>query len=170
VLIVTALAIMTTSALAQAQKQLNFTINTPYALRMGDYMLPAGSYILRQALQNDLNLFALHPKDLTREPIAMIRTVRIDYEGAHVPDHTKLFIDLDESTADATPVLQGWTIPGLDGWEVVGVVEKKSGVMTKYAGSKSMVKAHKLDRKKLTFTDYEAGDKPSKVEFKTWDH
>src|SRR5262245_45665644 len=74
------------------QKRINFSINTPYALRMGEYMLPPGNYVLRQVLQNDLNLFALYPEDLTNEPIAMIRTVRIDYQAGRYPDDTMMFM------------------------------------------------------------------------------
>src|SRR5262249_9682610 len=94
------------------QKQVNFTISAPFAIRMGNYLLPPGRYVLRQVLQNDLNLFALHPGDLTHKPIAMIRTVRIDYQGTNYPDDTKLFVEIDEASRDNHPVLQGWTIPG----------------------------------------------------------
>lgn len=114
------------------QKRINFSINVPYALRMGDYMLPAGDYVLHQVIQNDTNLFALHPRDLTEEPIAMIRTVRIDFQSGDYPDDTKILLRMDnEGSADSVPVIEGWTIPGMDGWEIIGVVEKKKGTLVR---------------------------------------
>ena len=41
---------------------------------MGNYILPAGEYVQRQVMMNDLNLFALHQRHLSHEPIATIRT------------------------------------------------------------------------------------------------
>jgi hypothetical protein len=37
------------------------------------------------------------------------------------------------SSRDSHPVLTGWTIPGLDGWEVISVVEKKGGYLARAA-------------------------------------
>src|SRR5215213_5602697 len=68
-----------TFAQGPVQKRVNYTINVTHALKMGDYMLPAGKYVLYQVNQNDTNLFGLYQKDLAREPVAMIRTVRIEY-------------------------------------------------------------------------------------------
>lgn len=154
----------------QSQKRIDFSINAPFALRMGDYLLPPGNYVLRQAIQNDLNLFALYPEDLTNEPIAMIRTARIDYQSSKYPDDTKLFVELDESSPDNHPVLQGWTIPGMDGWEVISVVEKKSGILTKanVDAARSSNK-HKLDRSKLSFSKYDEKDRRSRIQFKKID-
>jgi hypothetical protein len=158
---------MTILGKGQLQKRVDFSINTPFALRMGDYLLPPGNYTLRQVLVNDPNLFALHPENLTNEPIAMIRTTRIDYQSSQYPDDTKLFVELDEASPDNHPVLQGWTIPGLDGWEVIGVVEKKSGILTKVdtANTRSS-KKYKLDRAKLSFTKYDKNDRRSKIQFR----
>jgi len=58
-------------------KQVNYTINVPYALRKANYLLPPGRYILYQVSQNDLNLFALYQGDMMHSPIAVIRTTRI---------------------------------------------------------------------------------------------
>jgi hypothetical protein len=124
---------MTAIAFAQGpiHKRVNYTINVPYELRMGDYMLPAGKYVLYQINQNDTNLFGLYQMDLTDEPIAMIRTVRIDYSGTEYPEDTKMILDIDESSYDSHPVLRGWNIPGMDGFEIISVVAKDSGILTR---------------------------------------
>ncbi len=156
---------ITTYAQGPMLKQVNFSINTPYALQVGEYLLPAGNYVLHQVLQNDPNLFALHPQDLSKEPIAMIRTVRVSFPPASLPEDTKIFVEIDEGTPNAHPVVQGWTIPGSDGWEVIGVVEKKKGLLTKLDSSKK----YKLDKGKASFTKYETSDKRSKIQFKKID-
>ena len=148
------------------QKRINFSINTPYAIRMGEYLLPPGEYVLYQVLQNDLNLYALYPENMTNEPIAMIRTVRIDYQANRYPEETKLFMENDEMSSDNHPVLEGWTIPGMDGWEVIGVVEKKTGVMTRVDSADSHHhKKHKLDRTRLSLKKYDRNDRRSQVQF-----
>ena len=162
--LVIALAI-TTYAQGPMLKQVNFSINTPYALQVGEYLLPAGNYVLQQVLQNDPNLFALHPQDLSKEPIAMIRTVRVSFPPASLPEDTKIFVDVDERIPNTHPVVQGWTIPGTDGWEVIGVVEKKKGILTKLDSAKK----YKFDRDKASFTRYETSDKRSKIQFKKID-
>ena len=151
------------AAFGQMKKRINFNISSPFALRMGDYVLPAGRYVLVQAIDNDTNLFALHPTDLTNEPIAMIRTVRIEYPAGRLPDDTKLFIELDERTPEVQAIVDGWTIPGLDGWEVIGVVEKKSGVLTKW--NMASHDKRKFDKTKVTFIKYDKNDKRSRVVF-----
>lgn len=113
------------------QKKVNYTINVSHALRMGDYMLPPGRYVIHQVSANDLNLFALYQHDMTRSPIAMIRTIRIEYDGPNHPEDTQLILDIDETSSYAHPVLRGWNIPGDDGWEIISVVAKNTGVMTR---------------------------------------
>src|SRR5215213_9041850 len=78
-----------TLAQGPVQKRVNYSINVRHALRVGDYLLPPGDYVLYQISQNDLNLFGLYEKDLRHGPIAMIRTVRIDY-SADYPEHTRM--------------------------------------------------------------------------------
>jgi hypothetical protein len=126
-------AAMASVAFAQGpvQKRVNYAINVSHALRMGDYMLPPGKYVLYQVSQNDLNLFALYQDDLTRSPIAMIRTTRIEYNGTDYPGKTSMMLDIDESSADAHPMLRGWNIPGEDGWEIISVVSKNDRVLTR---------------------------------------
>src|SRR5215210_4114618 len=79
-------------ALAQGplHKRVNYEINVSHALRMGDYTLPPGRYVLYQVSQNDLNLFALYQGEMTHSPIAMIRTTRIEYHGNDYPGKTSM--------------------------------------------------------------------------------
>lgn len=123
------MTVMALTAFAQGplHKRVNFSINVPYTIRMGEYTLPAGDYVLRQVSQNDLNLFALYPKDLTHEPIAMIRTTRIYYPSGELPEKTQLLMDVEGYGGREIPVLEGWNIPGMDGWQVIGVVESRKG-------------------------------------------
>ena len=107
-------------------KQVNYTINVPYALRKANYLLPPGRYILYQVSQNDLNLFALYQGDMMHSPIAVIRTTRIIYHATGYPEETKMLISYDESSPDVHPVLRGWNIPGDDGWEIIGVVPRNA--------------------------------------------
>jgi hypothetical protein len=129
------LAAMAATSFAQGplHKRINYTIDAPYALKMGDYMLPAGKYVLFQLNLNNPNLFALYQEDLAREPIALIHTVRIDFQGSRYPEDTKILLTMDEERVGRrmVPEVKGWTIPGTDGWEIVGVVSRKSGVMTR---------------------------------------
>jgi hypothetical protein len=130
ILLLTAVA---SAAFAQGplHKRINYEINVSHALRMGDYMLPPGRYVLYQVSQNDLNLFALYQDEMTHSPIAMIRTTRIEYHGNEYPGRTSMMLDIDESSADAHPMLRGWNIPGEDGWEIISVVSKNDGVLTR---------------------------------------
>ena len=124
------IALTAFTAFGQMYKRVNYSINVPYSLRMGDYMLPPGKYVLHQVHLNNLNLFALYERDMTREPIAMLHTTRIDYQGGDYPEKTQLKLNIDESSSEAHPVLRGWDIPGLDGWEIIGVVVKDNRVLT----------------------------------------
>lgn len=132
------LAVMVFTAMASVvfaqgpiNKRINYTINVSHALRMGDYLLPPGRYVLYQVNQNDLNLFALYQDEMTHSPIAMIRTARIEYHATQYPEHTKMILDINETSGDAHPVLEGWNIPGEDGWEIISVVSKKDGILTR---------------------------------------
>jgi hypothetical protein len=127
------LVAMTTMALGQGplHKRVNYSINVHYALRMGDYMLPPGKYVLYQINQNDTNLFALYQKDMMRSPIAMIRTTRIEYNTGDYPDKTAILLNIDETSRDNHPVLRGWNIPGMDGFEIISVVASENSVLTR---------------------------------------
>jgi len=131
-----ALAVMTlVSSLAFAQgpmqKRINYTINVPYKLRMGDYMLSPGRYVLYQVSFYDPNQFALYAEDMTHSPVAMIRTTRIQYMTTNYPSKTRMLLDIDESGNAADPVIRGWTIPGEDGWQILSVVAKNDHYMTR---------------------------------------
>ncbi|HKV39157.1 MAG TPA: hypothetical protein VJX67_08085 [Blastocatellia bacterium] len=132
----TALLIVASAALAYGQgpieKVVRYEVNVPYTLRMANYTLPAGRYILHQVLADDLNLFALYKDDMMHSPIAMIRTARIDYASrTSYPDKTKMLLTVDESDPDATPIIRGWNVPGDDGWEVIAVVPSHNGIVTR---------------------------------------
>jgi hypothetical protein len=113
------------------KKQVNYDINVPYAMRMANYLLPAGHYILKQVNDNDLNLFVLYKDDMMHSPIAMVRTARINYAVSALPEKTRMLLRIDEDSGDAHPILRGWNIPGEDGWEVIAVVPKHYGVLTR---------------------------------------
>jgi hypothetical protein len=131
IVFVAAVASMTL-AQGPVQKRVNYAINVPFAVKMGDYMLPAGKYVLYQINGNDLNLFALYQNDMTHSPVAMIRTTRIEYQSSDEhPSKASMMLDIDESSSDAHPVLRGWNIPGDDGWEVISVVPKNRSVLTR---------------------------------------
>ena len=120
-------------ALAQGplQKRINYSINVPYSLRMGDYTMAPGNYILYQVSFYDPSTFALYANDMRHSPVAMIRTTRIDYAAGRYPRHTKMLLDIDESTNDPVPIIRGFTIPGEDGWEIIAVVAKDNHYMTR---------------------------------------
>lgn len=123
------MVVMAFTTFGQLRKKINYTINVPYQLRMGDYLIPEGKYVLYQIHDTNLNLFALYPEDMTNEPIAMIHTTRIDYQGSDYPQETKILLNIDESSRYAHPIIRGWNIPGFDGWEVISVVAKKDNRM-----------------------------------------
>ncbi|HJQ25417.1 MAG TPA: hypothetical protein VKA60_15965 [Blastocatellia bacterium] len=130
-----ALAVLTligSIVLAQGpmQKRVNYTINVEYKLRMGDYMLSPGRYVLYQISMNDPNQFALYADNMTHSPVAMIRTMRIQYNTTNYPSKTKMLLETDESGDMAEPMIRGWTIPGEDGWQIISVVSKNDRYLT----------------------------------------
>ena len=121
-LLVVALLTVIAAAQGPLQEKVHYTISVPHAVAIGGYLLPPGRYVLHQANTTDLNLFALYRNDLTGSPIALIRTARVrPRSGGEVPNDTKIRLDFDEASADARPVLLGWTVPGEDGFEVIAV-------------------------------------------------
>ena len=108
-------------ALAQgpSQERIEFSINVPFELKTANVVLPPGNYVLFQIKPSDRFLFALYPEDLTHSPIAIISTIRIDYDRGRMPQKTRLLLDSDESSPQNYPVLEGWNVPGSDGWEVI---------------------------------------------------
>ena len=128
VLLLIGVAVVPVLSQGTLHKRVNFTINVPFELKNGEAVLPAGNYVLFQISMSDPQLFALFPEDLTHEPIAMIRTTRIDYSGNRYPRKTRLLMDTEESWPQKYPVLEGWNIPGDDGWEVISTVTRVKGI------------------------------------------
>ena len=129
---ITLVAASLASAQAPLRKTVLFSINVPYEMRMTNYMLPEGNYIIRQMDDNDINLFALYKDDMRHSPIAMIRTAPIDYSATrNWPSKTELLIREDESSPDATPILRGFVIPGDSGFQIISVVPKNSNVLVR---------------------------------------
>ncbi|PYP89887.1 MAG: hypothetical protein DMF61_01415 [Blastocatellia bacterium AA13] len=130
--IVVVLAALMATAFAQGplRKTVYFSINAPYELRMGHYVLPMGTYTFRQANENDLNLFMMYKGDakeaMLHSPIAVVRTVRVDHASNRYPSHTQIRWKLDENSVDGVPVVTGWDIPGDDGWQIISVVPSRS--------------------------------------------
>lgn len=113
------------SALAQGlRKKITYTINVAQALRMNDYVLPPGKYILFQSDLDHINTFHLHPKDLTHEPIAVLKTTRVRFQPGDYPDKAQIKLEIDESSKDVHPVLRGWSVPTTDGYRIVAVEVK----------------------------------------------
>ena len=104
------------------QERVDFTINSPYQLRKSDVVFPAGKYILSQVSENEGDLFALYKDDLRHSPVAIIKTTRVRYLTDNYPTKTKIVLDTNEPRPDSFPVVEGWTIPATEGWEIIGVV------------------------------------------------
>src|SRR5688572_32035117 len=118
VVFMVAASVMNVSAQGPLRKQVFFTISHPFEMRNSNVVLPAGKYILYQVSQDDLNLFAMYQDNLMHSPIAMVRTTRIDYSVRKAPKKTAMLVSFDEEANTVLPVIDGWTIPGMDGWEV----------------------------------------------------
>ena len=128
VLLLIGVAVVPVLSQGTLHKRVNFTVNVPFELKKGEAVLPAGNYVLFQMSMSDPQLFGLFPEDLTHEPIAMIRTTRIDYSGNRYPRKTRLLMDTEESWPQKYPVLEGFNIPGDDGWEVISTVTRLKGI------------------------------------------
>lgn len=127
-LVVFAASVTTVSAQGPLHKRVEFTISSPFEMNNSNVVLPAGSYILYQVHQNDLNLFALYKDNLQRSPIAMVRTTRISYLSGDTPDDSEMLVNLDSENTTTLPVVAGWTIPGEDGWEIISVVPDRDRI------------------------------------------
>lgn len=125
-----AAAVMPVLAQGPVQARIHFTISSPFELKRANVVLPAGHYVLYQISRSDRHLFGLYRDDMTHPPIAMIRTTRIDYVGRW-PDKTRMLMDIDEGSPQNYPVLEGWNVPGEDGFEVISVVAKHRRALTR---------------------------------------
>jgi len=141
ILMMFVLPVMNASAQGPIQKRVNFWINVPFEISESNMILPAGDYVLYQILPNDQTLFALYKDDRTHPPIAMIRTVRIEYAASGYPGETRMLLDRDEERDVIYPVITGWNIPGMDGFEIISVTGKDhsmiSSLVMPYARNKS---------------------------------
>lgn len=120
-------------AQGKARDRVNFNINSRFELRMGDYVLPPGKYILQEVgATASPDLFALYQETRMNAPIAMIQTTRIRYNAGEYPDKAQILLAFDpEDKVFGVPTLTGWKVPGKDGWRVTGVVEKEKGHLTR---------------------------------------
>ena len=121
-LVLLAAPMLMVSAQGPLLKRVEFTINTPFEMKKSGVVLPAGKYILHQVQKDDLNLFAMHKDNLMHSPIAMVRTTRISYLTGDEPQEVEMLTNGDVESANSFPVITGWTIPGMDGWEIIATV------------------------------------------------
>jgi hypothetical protein len=108
------------------RERVHYEINVSHELKMGEYVLPPGRYVLQQTSTTDQNLFALFRGDDTHSPLALIRTTRVDHQPGDYPEKTTIRLNIDETTDTARPVFRGWNVPGQDGWEIIAVDGKDS--------------------------------------------
>lgn len=107
------------------RKRVNFSINVPYELKKSNIVLPPGSYVLYQISDTAPHLFALYRDNTRHSPIAIISTVRLGYSATGFPSKTRMLMETDESSPDGNKVLEGWNIPGDDGWEAISSVSTR---------------------------------------------
>jgi hypothetical protein len=121
---------ITVPVLAQGptHDRVNFTINVPFELKKSDIVLQPGNYVLLRIDENNPNLFALYRDSTRHSPIAMITTSRIEHFAGKVPGKTRLLMDTDETSAQSYAVLEGWNVPGKDGWEMISTVTRRHGI------------------------------------------
>jgi hypothetical protein len=139
-----AASVMSVSAQGPLHKQIHFTISHPFEMRNSNVVLPAGKYILYQVSQYDLNQFALYQDNLMHSPIAMVRTIRMDYSVRKAPKKTAMLVSFDEEANTVLPVIDGWTIPGMDGWEVIAMVPERDGLSIARSLSRSKHKKQRV--------------------------
>src|ERR1044071_2970186 len=128
----TAALLVPARAQGPMQKRINFTINVPFELKTANVVLPPGNYVLYQIEPHNPSMFALYRDDLTHSPLAIVSTVRIDYRPGRYPGKTRLLMDTNEASPAANAVLDGWNIPGEDGWEMIAAVSHREGLTAKY--------------------------------------
>ena len=117
-------------ALAQGpmNDRINFTINVPFELKKSDIVLQPGNYVLYRIDANNPNLFALYRDNTRHTPIVMITTSRIEHASNKVPGKTRLLMETDETSPQTYAVLEGWNVPGKDGWEMISTVTRAHGI------------------------------------------
>jgi hypothetical protein len=118
--------LLSVSAQGPIIKRVDFMVSGPFQVKNSNVVLPAGKYILLQVFQQHPDVFYLYQNDLMHEPIATVQTTRIDYSPTRYPRKTKMLVDMNEETITEMPVIEGWNIPGYDGWEITSTVMDKS--------------------------------------------
>jgi hypothetical protein len=113
------------------QKRIDFTIDTSFELKKGGIVLQPGNYVLFQIDQKEPRLFALYRDNMTHRPIAMIWTMRAN-NTLRFPTKTTVITDTDEASASSYPVIEGFTIPGEDGWQVISSVTSRRAISARY--------------------------------------
>ena len=84
-----------------------------------------------QIKPKDRYQFALYQGDMTHSPVAMIRAVRIYYSLGRLPGKTRMLMDINESSPQNYPLMEGWNVPGDYGWRVIGVSPRTGTFLTK---------------------------------------
>jgi hypothetical protein len=119
--------LLSVSAQGPIIKRVDFMVSGPFQVKNSNVILPAGKYILLQVFQQHPDVFYLYQNDLMHEPIATVQTTRIDYSSTRYPGKTKMLVDMNnEDAMTAMPVIDGWNIPGYDGWEITSTVMDKN--------------------------------------------
>ena len=113
------------------QKRIDFTINSPFELKKSGLVLPAGNYVLFEIDAKQPHLFALYSDDMTHRPIAMIWTMRSN-NMVRWPTKTRIIMETDESLSQNYPLIEGWTVPGEDGWQVISAVTSRRSTIARY--------------------------------------
>jgi hypothetical protein len=114
------------------RKTIHFSINVNYAFSNSELVLPPGDYTLYQISQHDTSIFALYEgHSRKRSPLAMIKTVRIEYRASKYPEDTTLLYNLIASRSEPLPVVRGWTLPGELGWEIISVISNNDKRLAK---------------------------------------
>ena len=113
------------------QEKIHFTASTPFELKGTNMVLPAGKYVLFQIRPNDRYQFALYHGDMTDSPVALIRAVRIYYDLGRLPGKARMLMDINESSPQNYPLLEGWSVPGDYGWRVIAATPRNGTHVTK---------------------------------------
>jgi hypothetical protein len=106
------------------QEKIHFSASTPFELKGTSMVLPAGKYVLFQIRPNDRYQFALYQGDMTHSPVALIRAVRIYYDLGRLPGKARMLMDINESSPQNYPLLEGWNVPGDYGWRVIAATPR----------------------------------------------
>lgn len=102
-------------------KRVYFTVSAPFELKNLNAVLPAGEYTLFQISVENPDVFALYQgKELMSSPVAMVHTTRVDHYTHGYPTKTDMLLNDERENAEALPVIEGWNIPGMNGWEIIG--------------------------------------------------